>query len=225
MVRMLKQKNANVVVTTNGSYKNAAWWNELTDLLTITDRVVFGIDGTADNFTQYRINADWKSILEGLKICIDSNVIVEWRYILFSFNLNDALNVQNYANDLGVDEFKIIRSNRFDQHTEYLRPDEVGDKFSIQQLIKNDSINIDINPHCKSGIDHYISAEGFYSICCWAADHRFYYRNIFGKNRKNVFNISETTLSEMLNNPLLVEFYNNTQINKPDFCQFNCPKI
>jgi len=86
MVAWIKSQNANVAITTNGSYKKAEWWEELCSVLTESDTVIFSIDGTPDNFTQYRINADWESIQLGISILTQSQAKTRWKNIPFSFN-------------------------------------------------------------------------------------------------------------------------------------------
>jgi hypothetical protein len=52
------------------------------------------------------------------------------------------------------------------------------------------------------------------------ADHRFYYKTPFGKNKKE-YDISTTTLSQILKRPAVVEFYRT--LDDHSVCQFNCP--
>jgi hypothetical protein len=74
--------------------------------------------------------------------------------------------------------------------------------------------------HLIFGIDHFITADGFYSPCCFIADHRFYYKTIFGKQKK-FYNIQEYTLSQMLAESTVIDFYQN--LDQQPGCQFNCP--
>ena len=62
IVSKFKQRGAVVDIITNGSYKKQEWWHELGTLLTDQDSVAFSVDGIPDNFTQYRVNANWPSI-------------------------------------------------------------------------------------------------------------------------------------------------------------------
>jgi hypothetical protein len=42
-------------------------------------------DGSPENFTEYRVNADWDSILVGIEECVAGPATVIWKYIPFSF--------------------------------------------------------------------------------------------------------------------------------------------
>ena len=57
-VKKFKSRGAVLHIVTNGSYKKAEWWQELTDQLDSNDLIEFSIDGDPENFTQYRVNAD-----------------------------------------------------------------------------------------------------------------------------------------------------------------------
>jgi organic radical activating enzyme len=62
LVQQLKQRGARLEITTNGSHRKPEWWQELATYFTTQDTITFSIDGTPNNFTQYRENADWESI-------------------------------------------------------------------------------------------------------------------------------------------------------------------
>jgi hypothetical protein len=93
-------------------------------------------------------------------------------------------------------------------------------KFTPQELWKNNIRSTGINPICNDNNQHYISAEGYYSPCCYVADHRFYYKNEFGKNKKS-YSIANHTLTQIITRPTVVEFYQDLT-SKP-VCQYNCP--
>jgi hypothetical protein len=53
------------------------------------------------------------------------------------------------------------------------------------------------------------------------SDFRFYYKTTFGKNKKE-YSIANTTLTDILGQPKVVEFYNT--LNEQRGCQYFCPK-
>ena len=220
-VKKLKNQNVNLTIATNGSYKKPTWWQELVECLTDKDKITFSIDGTPENFTQYRVNGDWESIKLAIEVCTKSQVRTIWKYIPFSYNQKDIDDVEKLSRELGIDKFKIERSDRFDEKTDYLKPDAnyIGQNYQSQIKWKNSQTGT-VAPRCQKGLDHFITADGFYSPCCFLADHRFYYKTPFGKNKKN-YDITKTTLSEILNSKETVEFYQNLQSHSG--CQFNCP--
>jgi hypothetical protein len=97
----------------------------------------------------------------------------------------------------------------------------IGIRFdSQQQWKKNNNSITSVNPKCQNNNQHFITADGFYSPCCFLADHRFYYKTQFGKNKKQ-YDIRNVTLSELLSRPNVVEFY--TSLEQQSGCQYNCP--
>jgi MoaA/NifB/PqqE/SkfB family radical SAM enzyme len=218
----LKQAGTTVTITTNGSYQSRDWWKELTACLDSQDTVRFSIDGMPDNFMQYRKNADWPSILTGIETCVASDCQTVWKYIPFSYNQHSIDQAQKLCQDLGVDSFLLEPSDRFDDQTFYLFPessDLVGERFVTKEKWKKENIVSKVYPKCQLGREHFVTADGYYSPCCYTADHRFSYKNTFGKNKK-LYDIRKTTLSQLLGNPAVLDFYQN--LNQHDVCQFNC---
>jgi len=222
-VKKLKETGVTLYIVTNGSYKTKEWWQDLTKFLAPTDKITFSIDGTPENFTQYRKNADWKSIQIGIETSVASQVRVEWSYIPFAFNENNIPQSKELALQLGVDNFVITPSDRYDEKTSMLMPSNkefIGIRFESQQQWKNNNNVTSVNPKCHIGNQHFVTADGFYSPCCYLADHRFYYKTQFGKSKKQ-YNIRNVTLSELLARPAVVEFY--TSLDQQSGCQYNCP--
>lgn len=224
MVSQFKQRKANISIVTNGSYKKAGWWESLTDLLDDQDKIIFSVDGTPDNFTQYRVNADWDSIHVAMQIASEANCKTSWKYIPFSFNQTDISAVELLSQQIGIDEFIVAPSDRYDEKTEHLRPvgNLLGTRYQAQQSWKQHSVTSGIDAKCKNNQEHYISADGFYTSCCYIADHRFYYKNMFGKNKKQ-YSINNSTLTAILKTKSVIDFYQNLENNTG--CQYNCPKF
>lgn len=219
----LKSQGASIGIITNGSYKKQEWWEELVDNLTSEDSITFSVDGTPENFTEYRINADWDSIQIGMRVVAKSLCNSTWKYIPFSFNQNSIEEAQQLSKDIGIKHFEVEFSDRFDTLTEFLKPNDtlVGARYVAQVQWKTNNTISMISPKCQSGKDHFITADGYYTPCCYLADHRFYYKTPFGKN-KNQYDIRHHTLTEILQQPQTVEFYQI--LEQQPGCQYNCPK-
>jgi len=228
LVKWVKGAGAFIELSTNGSYKTANWWTELSELLDERDTVIFAIDGTPDNFTTYRVNANWDSIKLGIEVVTKSKAISRWEYLPFSFNTDTIEEARKISNDLGISEFVVKPSDRWQNDSDWLRPTKDGltNEIKIVSLKqwKESNIKTDINPKCKNRVEHYISADGFYLPCCFIADHRYYYKSEFYKN-KDKFDISKTTLTQVLSESITTEFYSTIELNKPAVCMYNCPKI
>jgi MoaA/NifB/PqqE/SkfB family radical SAM enzyme len=221
LISGLKQKGAHICIVTNGSYRKTTWWQELCNLLDNKDQVCFSIDGLPENFTQYRVNADWESIKTGIHACVASRAQTIWKYIVFNYNQYDIETARQLSLNLGIDIFRIDYSNRFDEVTNHLKPAEslIGNRYQSQATFKNTKTEFDVVPQCYTHREHYISAEGFYMPCCYVGDHRFYYKTTFGKDKKN-YSINDHTLSQILATPATIQFYDN--LKSHSVCQFNC---
>lgn len=222
MVSEFKTRGSNILIHTNGSYQKSEWWENLCDLLDHHDKIVFSVDGAPDNFTQYRINADWESIHVAMQVVAKSKCNSTWKYIPFVFNQSDIERTRELSQEIGIDDFVVRPSDRFDEQTEYLKPIDIGllgPRYNQQTTWKQNN-KLSVDPLCNNGSEYFISADGFYSPCCYSADHRFYYKNIFGKNKER-YDIRNTTLTKILSSDQVIEFYKTLQ-EKP-VCQFNCP--
>ena len=220
--KKLKDRGAILTITTNGSYKKQEWWEELVSVLTEQDSIVFSVDGTPENFTEYRVNGDWESILVGMQVVAKASCHSQWKYIPFSFNQHDIDTANQLSNEIGIKEFKLKLSDRFDQNTQHLMPDNeyLGERYELRSAWRPAS-NATMNPKCQNNTEHHITAQGHYSACCHISDHRFYYKTLFGKNKKQ-YDIRNHTVTEIMQLPQTVEFYKT--LDQHPACQYNCSK-
>jgi len=225
LVGRLKQRGARITLITNGSYKTAAWWRDLATRMDANDEIVFSIDGLPSNFQQYRINADWASIRQAIETCVQSGLRSVWKYIPFAFNETDIETAAQLSRDLGMADFQIDPSARFDEVTQAYQPSAhlVSSTKPLQDDFKKGHA-LEIDPKCQQGHQHFISAEGYYSPCCFVADHRFYYKTQFGQTKKQ-YDITRSTLSDLLGQAPVMDFYRSVTSDPPKVCQFSCPKL
>ena len=222
LVDWIKKYGGNVFIGTNGSYKTKNWWDELCEKLTSDDKIVFAIDGSPKTFTQYRINADWETIQTGLDVVAKSKAKLIWKFIPFSFNQNEILEVEQLSKTLGVDVFTVELSNRWDAGTNHLKPsEEYIDKKFTSKIYWHGKKTEEISPQCKNDKEHFISADGYYFPCCYFSEHNYYYASQFYKN-KEIYKISHTSISEVLQN--LSSFYSNLEVDKHKVCVDYCQK-
>jgi MoaA/NifB/PqqE/SkfB family radical SAM enzyme len=221
LIHDLKTRGAMISLITNGGHRRRSWWQELVQELSSDDSVTFSIDGIPENFTQYRINGDWPTTQDAIEVCVKAPCKTVWSFIPFSYNENNIEQAKQLSQDLGIDQFQINRSSRFDEQTMHFKPsdDLVGIQWHSQQNWKQTITVKKMIPQCNNGLTHFISADGHYMPCCYVGDHRFYYKNKFGKNRKQ-YQIEDTTLSQILNRAQVAEFYNT--LDQQPVCQFNC---
>jgi len=223
LVRQLKSRGSYVIIVTNGSYQKKSWWQQLVSLLGTEDNITFSIDGTSDNFIEYRRNADWSSIAQGMQVVSEATCNSTWKYIPFSFNQYQIEEAKKQSITMGIKKFVVDPSARFDDKIQWLKPDNdlVGHEFAPQQQWKLGNRNSAVDPKCFDGERHFISAEGYYAPCCFSVDHNFYYKNQFGKN-KSQYDINQCTLTEILKRQDVANF--NQTLEQQTVCQYNCPR-
>jgi len=226
LVNFLKTNGAIIEIITNGSYKNKQWWSELVTNLDSNDTVTFSVDGNPNNFTNYRINADWPSILIGMETVADSYIKSKWKFIPFRFNEDSIQTTKKLSEDIGIKQFIVEPSDRWDSDHDYLKPTNIefhgSRNNSIIEWKYNKNYNQEIDPKCKNNRQHFITATGYYTPCCYVNDHRFYYKSKFFKE-KNLYDIKNTTMTKIINQE--IEFFQSIEKEKPRFCTFNCAKI
>jgi len=222
LVAMLTKKCNKIWITTNGSYKTRKWWQQLNQLLRPADSVKFSIDGTPENFTQYRVNGDWNTIKIGIEECVAGPAKTTWRYIPFRYNEHDIEYTRKIANSFGIDEFRVEPSDRW-LNDDPLKPTQhIGPRDTVQQLYKKQNKkDFEIDPQCKTGVEHYISSRGLYSPCCMSTHYEFYYKSKWWHERSN-HNITTSKLSEQIR--YFNEFYSTIQTERHNYCVFNCGK-
>jgi len=224
LCKWLKSKGAKIEIVTNGSYKSQDWWVEFGEILDLNDQIIWSIDGTPTNFTDYRINANWESIKYGIDVISKTNIQTCWKYIVFKYNQENIKEVEKLSKDLNIKKFKLEKSDRWLYENDPYRPDSIfiGKNFNNKENFKKKIKESNINPQCFNQRKHFITADGYYAPCCFIPNHNFYYKTIWGKDKKN-YKIKENKLSLLLQRNDVVNFYNNLTNNiYPDVCSFNC---
>lgn len=137
------------------------------------------------------------------------------------FNQDQIESARQLSKDLGIDEFEVSYSDRFDSTTEHLKPtvEFLGERYQQQQNWKQGA-SVGVWPKCSTGQEHYITASGHYVPCCYLADYRFYYKTQWGKNKTH-YEIRNRKLSEILAQSAVIEFYQT--LDQQQACQYNCP--
>jgi hypothetical protein len=145
------------------------------------------------------------------------------------FNENDIESTRLLSNKLGIDEFEVDPSDRWneaDESIDTLRPtleSLVSAKDIVQRKFET-TPNRDfvIDPKCKNNIMHFISSDGYYSPCCYSKHFDFHYNSQWHKNKED-HNIKTSKLSDQIN--VFNSFYATIQTSRPDYCLFNCGKL
>jgi MoaA/NifB/PqqE/SkfB family radical SAM enzyme len=188
-----------IVIVTNGSYKDPDWWHALGGLLSKQDSVHFSIDGYDDaSNNQYRVNSNYHSIMTGIRtLRAVSHCQIVWAAIAFSFNEQHLEQMKAQAQALGMDRFQLTRSTKFYKiypsygPVDALQPrdelisnslrferevtDFTGRNTEIwpinRRLYTDSQVQNNVRPLCSIGNKGlYISALGNFYPCCWVAN-------------------------------------------------------
>lgn len=229
----LKKQNTRISITTNGSGKSHTWWEKLCGILDSGDKVTFSIDGLEDTNHIYRKNAKWKTIMTGIEVCTRHLVKVVWKFIMFKHNQHQIQEVKKLAKELGIDEVKVIQSDRW-HDLQYLMPD---DKHVDQNYVYKENVRKDLkeykakmNPVCmvnkKPANELYIDSAGNFYPCCFQGGYHWRHQDIFDP-RLTKFNIKDNTVESILSNLDVKRFFNDIfnyeKVNK--CCKINCGVI
>ena len=211
--KYLKEVNPsiNTLMHTNGSARNKQWW---TELATVCDKVVFGIDGLDDTHHLYRIDTDWHKIIENAKAYIASGGKAHWNMLVFQHNEHQIEACEQMSKDLGFKLFTMKHTTRFQNEKFHvldntgrtiniLYPTEVSKKFTklVQDNITDCAPVIDCKAQKYKQI--YVAANGNVSPCCWLSfDHVLHKQDtrIDYMDKIGVFyNLKNNSLEEIFN--------------------------
>jgi MoaA/NifB/PqqE/SkfB family radical SAM enzyme len=220
LIQMLRGKCGQIGIVTNGSYKKPEWWQQLSDLLLPGDEIEFSIDGSPENFTEYRVNANWPSIKQAILTMVKSPATVGWKYIPFSFNEDSIEKTRQLSKDLGVDNFIIDPSDRWWGEQDKFKP---ANQYQSRYKELGNAYNFDsarVIPKCIN-LDnhHFISADGYYTPCCYVKHHSFFHKSEWNNQKHQIKTSKLTKQLEYF----WTDFSNTVQKNS--YCKFFCGEI
>ena len=204
-----------LVIITNGSYKETKWWAELGQSLNDHDEVHFSVDGfNQESNALYRVNSSWMSIIAGITaLRYHSKAFITWASVAFAFNEDHLEQMKEQARKLGCDKFQLTKSTKWGpgQKPTVVLTSSTGryerDITNLSGRTKSEpwnSINIElfnkskgekITPLCSIGNKGtYISAHGRLYPCCWVAT-RYTHNNEWDQIS---IDLNQTTLIDAL---------------------------
>lgn len=102
-----------VFLETNGSFRSEEWWTKLGRVTTGRHVFSFSIDGMEDSNPKYRLHADWKSIMSGVRALRAVHPgTIQWKWIVFSHNQHQVQEGWKLSREMGFDVFKLVESQR-----------------------------------------------------------------------------------------------------------------
>jgi len=115
IIKWFTDRNANVIMSTNGGYNTPEWWAKLAQLDNLV--VKWAIDGAEETNHIYRINVVWNTVLRNLKSFTNAGGKAVWVFIPFDHNMNEFNTAKNLAIELGCG-FESKTSGRNADHEE-----------------------------------------------------------------------------------------------------------
>ena len=117
---LIKKYEIKIMVSTNGSMRNPAWWKKLGELFSGTQsRIEFHIDGLEDTNHRYRIGASWPKLMANTEAFISTGARADWIFILFKHNQHQIDTAREIARNMGFHSFVLVESGRFPESGKY----------------------------------------------------------------------------------------------------------
>lgn len=145
-------------MNSNGGLQNTVWWHELGRTFNQPrDYVVFSIDGLEDTNSTYRVNVDWKKLINNATAYIQAGGSAHWDMLVYRHNQHQVDECEQLARDIGFTWFRAKVSkrkftNRLEQPVGWQLPTVQGTR---------------VNCHALNEQSIYIDAQGRTSPCCW----------------------------------------------------------
>jgi len=161
--KYFRKINPNIVLgmNTNGGIRTAKWWQDLALVLNQDkDFVVWSIDGLEDTNHIYRINVNWKKLIENARAFIQAGGNAHWDMLIFEHNEHQIIDAENLAKSLGFRWFRGKVSRRFSSSPiTFLKPPKT---YEVPTVISG-------KIHCQALVESsvYLSAQGKLYPCCW----------------------------------------------------------
>jgi MoaA/NifB/PqqE/SkfB family radical SAM enzyme len=145
-------------MNSNGGLQNTLWWHEIGRTFNQPcDYVVFSIDGLEDTNSTYRVNVDWKKLMNNATAYIQAGGRAHWDMLVYRHNQHQVDECEQLARDMGFSWFRAKVSKR--GFTDRL-VQPIGWQLPNVQGTK-------INCHALNEQSTYIDAQGRVSPCCW----------------------------------------------------------
>lgn len=212
-----------VTVITNGSGKSLQWWQKTASIIKNgKGLIIFSVDGLEDTNHIYRKGARWDSIRLAMDTCVKHNARTQWKFIVFRQNQHQLQQAQELADQIGINKFQVVKSNRFDNDDPMKpSPQFLSKRPSYENSHSNKKMRLE--PQCIKGEKHYINASGIYFPCCWIANYPKYEETLFNQNNWAQTDIRKNSLSGIMQSSTFKTFI--AQLSSLDSASKPCQKF
>jgi MoaA/NifB/PqqE/SkfB family radical SAM enzyme len=106
IVEYFRQHNQNlkIEISTNGSARNAEFWQRLAKA---GAHVVFALDGLEDTHHLYRQNTSWNTVIKNSQTFIQAGGIATWKMIEFDHNRHQIDQCKKLSQTMGFENFDL----------------------------------------------------------------------------------------------------------------------
>ena len=103
-----------LTIMTNGSGKKLDWWKKAYEYSHKNVSWHFGLDGLdQETANKYRVNTNFESVFNAMKLGIELNKHIIWKFIVFKHNEHQIEDAKAFALENKI-EFHLIKSGRWD---------------------------------------------------------------------------------------------------------------
>lgn len=236
--------SAQIGIITNGSYRKPDWWQHLAKLLLPTDRITFSVDGWDQQSNDiYRRNGDFDSILDGIRTLRQhSQCHISWSTIYFKFNEHDMDRIQRLAQSLGCDQFRAVRSSKFDGNylvngIDPLKPARTSQTAIYEadvhyftdrpDMLFVPSVPLDVHPWARC-MNHkkevFVDVDGTVLPCAWFGNG--YHTSDFLSNNREKLSTKNHTFREIIASDIWQDFLHLLDSETlPQVCRIKCKNV
>jgi MoaA/NifB/PqqE/SkfB family radical SAM enzyme len=115
IIKLIRKKNPSVLIkiSTNGGMKNELFWIQLAESLGAHSEVIFAIDGLEDTNHIYRMNVNYKKVMNNSQAFINAGGNASWQFIVFKHNQHQVEKAKEDSKRIGFANFITVPSHRF----------------------------------------------------------------------------------------------------------------
>jgi len=155
IVTYFKKSNPNLVlnISTNGAMYKPSWWRSLGKMLSPTDEVHFGLDGTPTTHSIYR-GTDFEKVFYNMKAFIKGGGNAKWLFLCFKHNQHQISDLRKLSELIGA-TFVPRYSGEYNDMLQ--KPDIEIEDSPVKELFE---------PYCPMNDNQiYLKVEGIISPC------------------------------------------------------------
>lgn len=137
---IIDNSNANILINTNGSFRNADWWWNLGIISKNRITVMWAIEGiTQEQHSLYRQDTSLDLVLENMEMFSLAGGHSQVFTVTFKHNENDLYNIAKLSLDKGAKDIFFVQSNRFYENQKFRFIDKSGIEKVLDRSTKEES--------------------------------------------------------------------------------------